>query len=87
MAKTSVWKHPTTGKELSNADLITITVSRDDLSAFHRSLDVAANHLDEARGSDGRVTFVDRLVRLKKTVLDATWDHDGVPASQRNYNL
>ena len=44
------------------SDKVTITVTRDDLAAYHRAIDVAINHLDEARGSEGRVTCAERLV-------------------------
>jgi len=82
-------------------DKVTLTITRDDLAAYHRAIDVAINHLDEARGSEGRVTCAERLVRLKKSALDAIWDHDDVrlkksaldaiwdhddvPASERHY--
>lgn len=66
-------------------DKIVIAITRDDLAAYHRALDVAINHLDETRGAEGRVACADRLIRLKKIALAAIWDHDDVPARERHY--
>lgn len=84
MANTRSWQDQR-GKTRAMDDKVTITITREDLGAYHRALDVAINHLDEARGTEGRIYCADRLIRLKKAALDAIWDHDEVPKSERSY--
>lgn len=66
-------------------DKVTITVTRDDLSAFHRALESGLLHLDEGRGTESRAVYAERLTRVRRSALDAIWDHDDVPASERAY--
>jgi hypothetical protein len=59
------WYSPR-GKLLSNQDKILIRLSGEDLDALHRAIDASTSYLDEARDSEGRVPFAERLVRLRE---------------------
>jgi hypothetical protein len=75
------------GKLLSWSDQMTVQVRRSDLSALHRAFDAAITHLDEARGTESRIAFAERLIRLKRTVLEAVWNHDEIPEDERSYDV
>jgi len=66
-------------------DKITVVVTREDLSAFHRAVESGLLHLDEGRGSESRGVYAERLGRVRRAALDAVWDHDEVPKSERSY--
>lgn len=75
------------GKPLSWSDPIAVQVTRRDLGALFKAIDAAITHLDEARGTESRITFAERLIRLKKAAQDAVWDHDEVPPEERSYDV
>lgn len=64
-----------------------LTVAREDLHALYRALHVAAGHAttDLFRGADTQASFIKRLVRIRKTVIDAVGDHDDIPMKERSY--
>lgn len=66
------------------SDLITIRVTRAQLSAYHNALGCAIDHVEEARGGHPKVHFLAMLVELSDGALVAIWDHDEVPERNRD---
>ena len=77
------WKSPK-GKLLTKSDSISIPISRADLPALHAAIDKALSCVGEFDGSV-RFKLAEQLIQIRKTVLDATWDHDDVPLKERSY--
>jgi hypothetical protein len=64
-----------------------LTVKRTDLHVLHQALHVAAGHVDDSqvRGPDNRTALIGRLARIRRMVIDAMCDHDGIPKQERHY--
>lgn len=82
------WKSPK-GKLLTRSDQIPITISRSEITELHAAIEEGISRVDQIidRMSirSGRFALVERLIRIRKIILDATWDHDDVPKSERSY--
>lgn len=76
------WRNPHTGGESSMDDVVEISLTRDQLGAYHRALSCAIDHAEEARGSQGKVSFLATLVELSDKAMIAIYRHDQVPASE-----
>lgn len=82
------WRSPK-GKLLTHSDQIPISISRSDITALHAAIEEGISRVDQIvdRMSlrSSRFALVERLIRIRKAILDATWDHDDVPRSERSY--
>lgn len=58
--------HSPRGKLLSAQDQILLQLPGEDLSVLRRLVDASMVHIDEARGTEQRVPFAARLVRIQE---------------------
>lgn len=75
------------GKTLTKTDQIMIPISRADLPALHAVIEGAMSSSAPSIVSRGesRIAFCNRIIRIRNAILNATWDHDDVPQSERSY--
>lgn len=73
------WKNPRTGGVSSMADVIEISMTREQLGAYHRALHCAIDRAEEARGSQSKMSFLSALVELSDAAQVAIWTHDKIP--------
>jgi hypothetical protein len=59
------WLSPL-GKILSKKDQFLIQLPAEDLAVLPRAIDVTLAHLDEARRTEDRLPFAERLIRLRE---------------------
>lgn len=78
----TTWKNPHTGKTSSMDDVVKISLTRDQLGAYHRALSCAIDHAEEARGTQGKVSFLATLVELSDKAMIAIYLRDQVPPSE-----
>lgn len=76
------WRNPHTGKSSSMDDVVEIKLTRDQLGAYHRALSCAIDHAEEARGTQGKVSFLATLVDLSDKAMIAIYRHDRVPPTE-----
>ena len=76
---TAPWKNPHTGVVSSMADVVEISMTRDQLGAYHRALSCAIDHAEEARGNQSKMSFLATLVELSDAAMVAIYQHDKVP--------
>lgn len=76
---TKSWKNPHTGDVSSMADVVQISMTRDQLGAYHQALSCAIDHAEEARGTENKVSFIVTLVELSDAALVAIYQHDKIP--------
>lgn len=81
------WKNPHTGKSSSMDDVVEISLTRDQLGAYHRALFCAIDHAEEARGTQGKMSFLATIVELSDKAMIAIYRHDQVPPSEWDQDL
>jgi hypothetical protein len=52
-------------------DVVQISLTRDQLGAYHRALSCAIDHAEQARGPQGKVSFLATLVELSDEAMIA----------------
>ncbi len=63
-------------------DVVQISLTRDQLAAYHRALSCAIDHAEQARGTQGKVSFLATLVELSDKAMLAIYRHDKIPPSE-----
>ena len=76
---TAPWKNPRTGGVSSMADVVEISMTRDQLGAYHRALSCAIDHAEEARGNQSKMSFLATLVDLSDAAQVAIYRLDKIP--------
>ena len=71
----------TTSKNLRD-DVIEISMTREQLGAYHRALGCALDHPEEARGIQGKVSFVATIVELLDAAQIAIYQLDEIPQAE-----
>ena len=61
------------------ADVVEISLTREQLGAYHRALSCALDHVEEARGTQSKMSFAATLVELSDAAQIAIWQLDKVP--------
>jgi hypothetical protein len=76
------WRNPRTGGTSSMDDVVEIKLTREQLGAYHRALACAIDHAEQARGSQGKMSFLATLVELSDAAQLAIYRHDQIPPSE-----
>jgi hypothetical protein len=76
---TATRKNPRTGGVSSMADVVEISMTRDQLGAYHRALHCAIDHAEQARGNHNKMNFVATLVELSDAAQVAIYKIDEIP--------
>lgn len=61
------------------ADVVEISMTRDQLGAYHRSLSCAIDHAETARGNQSKMSFLATLIELSDAAMIAIYRFDKVP--------
>jgi hypothetical protein len=64
------------------ADVVEISMTRDQLGAYHRALGCAIDHAEEARGNQSKMSFLATLVELSDAAQVAIYRFDEVPQAE-----
>jgi hypothetical protein len=62
------------------ADVVEISMTRDQLGAYHRALSCAIDHAEQARGNQSKMSFLATLVELSAQV--AIYQFDKIPHAE-----
>lgn len=81
------WTNPRTGEQSSMADVVQISLTRDQLGVYHAALSCAIDHAEKARGSQNKVSFLATLVELSDKAMIAIYQHDKIPSSEWDPDL
>ncbi len=63
-------------------DVVEISMTREQLAAYHRALACAIDHPEEARGIQGKMSFVATLVELSDAAQVAIYQLDEIPQAE-----
>lgn len=76
------WRNPHTGGESSMDDVVQISMTRDQLGAYHRALGCAIDHAEVVRGIQSKMSFVADLVELSDKAQLAIYQIDKTPQTE-----
>ena len=79
---TRPWKNPRTGGVSSMDDVVHISMTRDQLGAYHNALRCAIDHAESARGIQSKMDFLAHLVELSDAAMVAIYQFDRVPQAE-----
>ena len=60
-------------------DVVEISMTRDQLGAYHRALHCAIDHAEEARGNQSKMSFLATIVDLSDAAQVAIYEFDKIP--------
>lgn len=75
-------KNPRTGGVSSMDDVVHISMTRDQLSAYHNALRCAIDHAESARGLQSKMDFLAALVELSDAAMATIYQFDKVPEDE-----
>lgn len=65
-------------------DVVEISMTREQLGAYHRALSCAIDHAEEARGNQSKMSFLATLVELSDAAQASIYEFDKIPHAERD---
>jgi hypothetical protein len=76
------WKNSRTGGDSSMTDVVKISMTREQLRTYHQALSCAIDHVEEARGTQDKISFLATLVELSDIALVTIHEFDKTPPAE-----